>query len=56
MPQRCVAGAKIIEDDAAARMTQCVDKPRGFVEVVECRRFGDFDDEATRKIGPVPQR
>ncbi len=56
VPQRCVAGAKIVEGDAAARMAQRIDKPRSFLDVVECRRFGDFDDETARKFGPVPQQ
>jgi hypothetical protein len=55
VPQRCVAGTKIVESDAAARMPQRIDKPRGFLDVVERRRFSDFDDEAACKIGPVPQ-
>jgi len=55
MPQRGMAGTEIVESDAAARMTQRIDNPRGFLDVVECRRFGDFDDEAARKVRPVPQ-
>jgi len=48
-----VAGAEIVERDAAARVTQRVDKARRLFEIVECRGFGDFN-EAARQIGSVP--
>src|SRR2546428_5837268 len=56
MPQRGVAGAKIIESDAAACMAQGVDETRRFVDIVKRRGFGDLYDEAMREIGPVSQQ
>src|SRR6516162_6548836 len=45
VPQRGVPGAKVIERDAAARMTQRVDEAGRLFDIIESRGFGDFDDE-----------
>ena len=50
MPQRGMAGAKIVERDAAAGMAQGLDKAGRFVEVVERRGLGDLDDQAVRPV------
>jgi hypothetical protein len=53
MPQRGVAGTEIVESYTAACVTQRVDKACRLLDVIQCRGFGDFYDEAAREIGPV---
>ena len=48
-----MAGAEVVEGDAAAGMTQRLDKSRRFLEIAKCRCFGDLDHEAARQLWPV---
>ena len=55
MAQRGVAGAKIVERDAAAGMAQRGDEPGRLLDIVERRGFGDLDDQARGDVGPVAE-
>ena len=56
MPQRGMAGAEIVERDAAPRLTQRIDKARRLHDVAECGCLGDLDDEAGRQVGAAMQQ
>src|SRR5216683_3254191 len=56
MPQRGVAGAKIIECDTAPQHAQRVDKARRFLYVAKRCGLRDLDDEAARELGTVAQQ
>ena len=51
--QRRMAGAEIVERDAAAGVAQRADEPGRFLDIVERRGFGDLDNEARGDVGPV---
>ena len=51
MAQRGVAGAEIVERDAAAGAAQRADEARRFLDVVERRGLGDLDDEPAGELG-----
>ena len=55
MPQRGMAGAKIVERNAAPGTAQSVDKARRFRDVTQRRGFRDFDDEAACDVAAVAQ-
>ena len=55
MPQRGMAGAKIVECDAAPGIAQRVDKAHRFGDVTQGRGFRDFDDEAACDVATVAQ-
>src|SRR5215471_11505806 len=50
-----MTGAKIVECDTAAGISQGVDEPGALLDVIECRSLGDFDHQAVRKLGAVAQ-
>src|SRR6516162_862568 len=56
MPQRGVAGAKIVERNAAPGTAQSVDKARRFCDVTQRCGFRDFDDKATGDVAAVTQQ
>jgi hypothetical protein len=56
MPQRGVAGAKIVECDAASGIVQRVDKAHRFGDVTQGRSLRDLDDEAACDVAAVAQQ
>jgi hypothetical protein len=55
LPQRGMAGAEIVERNAAPAMAQNVDEARRFRDVTQCRGFGDFDDKAASDVTAMTQ-
>jgi len=51
-----MAGAKIVERNAAPGVAQSVDKARRFRDITQCRGFRDFDDEAAGDVAAVTQQ
>src|SRR6516225_7285020 len=50
-----MTGAKIVECDAAAGISQGVDEPGALLNIIECRSLGDFHHQATGELGPIAQ-
>ena len=50
-----MARSEIVEGDPAAYVVQRIYKAGGLFDVFQGSRLGDFNDEAAREIGPVPQ-
>ena len=55
MSQRGMAGAEIVERDAAASLAQGADEARRFLNIVERRGLGDLDDHPAGDFRPVAQ-
>ena len=55
MPQRGMAGAEIVERDAAASLAQRADEARRFLDVVERRGLGNLDHYPAGDFRPVAQ-
>ena len=53
VPQRGVSGAEIVERDAAAEPAQRVDKARRLLNVAECSRLRDLDNQTPREFGAL---
>jgi len=56
MPQRGMAGTKIVKRNAASGLAQCGDKARRFCDVTQCCGLRDFDDEAAGDVAAVTQQ